>query len=167
MGDTMAVPEPGPLTGLLVCGLFFCTCGARSFQRGEEGTSYTTFRFCGAPRVSPQVSPMSSISAKTTVLCSQPSPCLPGGRTSHLVRDRKTYHVAVTGDDANSGSASSPLKTISAAAQLAQPGDVITVHQGVYRERIDPPRGGESDKQRIVYQAAPGEKVDHHRLRTG
>ncbi|MGB7264339.1 MAG: right-handed parallel beta-helix repeat-containing protein, partial [Terracidiphilus sp.] len=44
-------------------------------------------------------------------------------------------------------------------ADLAQPGDVITVHGGVYRERINPPRGGTSDAMRIVYQAAPGEKV--------
>jgi alpha-L-arabinofuranosidase len=52
-----------------------------------------------------------------------------------------------------------PLKTISAAAELAQPGDVITVHAGIYRERVSPPRGGESDAKRITYQAAPGEKV--------
>ena len=52
------------------------------------------------------------------------------------------------------------LRTISAAALRAQPGDVITVHEGVYRERVSPPRGGESDAKRIVYQAAPGEKVE-------
>jgi alpha-L-arabinofuranosidase len=52
-----------------------------------------------------------------------------------------------------------PLKTISAAAELAQPGDTILVHEGVYREEINPPRGGLSDAQRIVYAAAPGEKV--------
>jgi len=34
------------------------------------------------------------------------------------------------------------------------------VHAGVYRERINPPRGGESDAKRIVYQAAPDEKVE-------
>ena len=56
--------------------------------------------------------------------------------------------------------ASKPFKTISAAARVAQPGDVITVHEGVYRERITPPRGGTSDRKRIVYQAAPGEKVE-------
>jgi alpha-N-arabinofuranosidase len=33
------------------------------------------------------------------------------------------------------------------------------VHKGVYRERINPPRGGISDDKRIVYQAAAGEKV--------
>ena len=31
---------------------------------------------------------------------------------------------------------------------------------GTYRERINPARGGESDEKRIVYRAAPGEKVE-------
>ena len=71
----------------------------------------------------------------------------------------REYHVSVSGNDLHAGAAAKPLRTISAAARLAQPGDVITVHEGVYRERIKPPRGGESDQKRIVYQAAPGEKV--------
>lgn len=71
----------------------------------------------------------------------------------------REYHVATRGDDAGDGSAASPLRTISAAAKRAQAGDVITVHEGVYRERITPPRGGQSDQNRIVYQAAPGEKA--------
>ena len=71
----------------------------------------------------------------------------------------KEYHVSVKGDNANSGSKRAPLKTVSAAAEKAQPGDTITVHEGIYRERINPPRGGTSDKKRIVYQAAEGEKV--------
>jgi alpha-N-arabinofuranosidase len=71
----------------------------------------------------------------------------------------RTYHVSVSGNDANNGEHGAPLLTISAAADLAQPGDVITVYAGVYRERINPPRGGTSDEQRITYQAAPGEKV--------
>ena len=69
------------------------------------------------------------------------------------------YHVAWQGNDANDGSKVQMLKTISAAAMLAQPGDVITVHEGVYRERINPPRGGAPGKKRIVYQAAPDERV--------
>jgi len=68
-------------------------------------------------------------------------------------------HVATTGDDANDGSPAKPLRTIQAAAGKAQPGDTVTVHAGVYRERVNPPRGGESDEKRIVYQAAAGEKV--------
>jgi len=69
------------------------------------------------------------------------------------------YHVSTTGLDTNPGSKSKPFKTISAAAAIAQPGDTITVHEGIYRERVNPPRGGESDTKRIIYQAAAGEKV--------
>jgi len=71
----------------------------------------------------------------------------------------KEYHVSTQGTDKNSGSASDPLKTISAAAQVAQPGDTVIVHEGTYRERINPPRGGWSDSERIVYRAAKGEAV--------
>jgi alpha-N-arabinofuranosidase len=69
-------------------------------------------------------------------------------------------HVAVNGKDANSGTRSAPLRTIQRAADLAQPGDVITVHEGIYRERVRPPRGGESDAERIIYRSAPGEKAE-------
>ena len=72
----------------------------------------------------------------------------------------KEYHVSVNGNDINDGSASKPFRTINFAAQLAQSGDVITVHSGAYRERIDPARGGESDTKRIIYRAARGEKVE-------
>jgi len=76
-----------------------------------------------------------------------------------LPANARDFHVSPTGDDTNDASPAKSLKTISAAAAKAQPGDVITVHEGIYRERIDPPRGGESDAKRIVYQAASGEKV--------
>jgi len=69
------------------------------------------------------------------------------------------YHVSASGSDENPGTESRPFKTISAAATVAEPGDMITVHEGVYRERIDPPRGGSSDEERITYQAAEGEEV--------
>ena len=76
-----------------------------------------------------------------------------------LAAPAKELHVSVNGNDHNDGSSSKPYKTISAAARVAQPGDVITVHEGTYRERVTPPRGGEADARRIVYQAAAGEKV--------
>ena len=69
-------------------------------------------------------------------------------------------HVAANGNDSSPGTPAAPLRTIQRAADLAKPGDVVTVHEGVYRERISPPRGGESDGKRIIYQAAPGEKVE-------
>ena len=71
----------------------------------------------------------------------------------------KDYHVSKAGLDGNPGTQSKPFKTISAAAAVAQPEDVVTVHEGIYRERVNPPRGGASDDKRIVYQAADGEKV--------
>lgn len=70
------------------------------------------------------------------------------------------FHVAIDGNDANPGTPAAPLRTIQRAAARAQPGDVITVHAGTYRERVTPPRGGESDTRRIVYQAAPDERVE-------
>jgi len=72
----------------------------------------------------------------------------------------REIHVATTGDDAHPGSPEAPLRTIQRAADLAQPGDTVTVHAGVYRERVNPPRGGTSDAERIVYRAAPGETVE-------
>ena len=68
------------------------------------------------------------------------------------------YHVSVRGNDDNPGTASKPLKTIQAAAEVAQPGDVVTVYGGTYRERVNPPRGGTSDKKRIMYRAAKGDR---------
>jgi alpha-L-arabinofuranosidase len=69
------------------------------------------------------------------------------------------HHVSPEGDDANTGARESPFKTISTAALKAMPGDTVTVHEGTYRERINPPRGGTSNEKRITYQAARGEKV--------
>ncbi len=70
------------------------------------------------------------------------------------------YHVAAaSGGEGGDGSSGNPFRTISAAAAIAMPGDTITVRAGVYREEVSPPRGGLSDKNRIVYRAAPGEDV--------
>ncbi len=73
--------------------------------------------------------------------------------------EKGNLFVSVNGSDDNDGSEAKPFLTIQAAASAARPGDVITVHQGTYRERINPPRGGVSDSERIVFQAAPGERV--------
>lgn len=72
----------------------------------------------------------------------------------------REFHVATHGQDNNPGTQKAPLRTIQRAADLAQPGDTITVHAGTYRERVNPPRGGTSDRQRITYQAARGERVE-------
>jgi len=72
----------------------------------------------------------------------------------------REYHVAVTGNDTNEGTGQYPYKTIGRAAQIAQPGDEIIVHKGIYRERINPPHGGVSDEKRIVYRSAGDGKVE-------
>ncbi|MEV3936088.1 right-handed parallel beta-helix repeat-containing protein [Glycomyces sp. NPDC049804] len=62
-------------------------------------------------------------------------------------------HVAKSGSDTAAGTAEHPLLSIGTAAALAKPGDTVVVHAGVYREWVNPPRGGTADAP-IVYQAA-------------
>ncbi|WP_316838098.1 DUF1565 domain-containing protein [Pedobacter nutrimenti] len=84
-------------------------------------------------------------------------------QTKSLSKNKKPaneYHVSANGNEAGDGSVTKPFKTITAAANKAMPGDVITVHAGIYRESVVPPRGGNSDTERITYQAAKGEKVE-------
>ena len=71
----------------------------------------------------------------------------------------REYHVAYNGSDNDAGTKEAPFRTISRAAGLAEAGDVVTVHEGVYREWVKPRHSGLSDICRVVYQAAEGEKV--------
>ena len=50
------------------------------------------------------------------------------------------YHVKPTGSDAACGDAEHPFATISKAAQMASPGDTVIVHEGAYREQVNPSR---------------------------
>lgn len=69
------------------------------------------------------------------------------------------YHVSKSGNDQNPGSQEQAFLTIGAAASKAQAGDTITVHEGIYRERVNPLNGGLNDLLRILYRAADGEEV--------
>ena len=82
------------------------------------------------------------------------------GRNQISNNEGNEYHVSVSGNDQNDGSSSAPFKSITKASEIAETGDIITVHEGVYRERITPPRGGTSDDQRIIYRAANEERVE-------
>ena len=75
---------------------------------------------------------------------------------SHMT---SVFHVATTGSDLADGSEDQPFRTISRAASLAQAGDTVLVHEGVYREWVNPRHGGLSDQRRITYEAASGEHV--------
>lgn len=71
----------------------------------------------------------------------------------------REYHVAYNGSDDGAGTEKAPFRTISRAAAIAEAGDVVTVHEGVYREWVKPRNSGLSDVCRVIYQAAEGEKV--------
>jgi alpha-N-arabinofuranosidase len=71
----------------------------------------------------------------------------------------REYHVDYNGSDDAAGTKEAPFRTITRAAAVAQTGDVVTVHEGVYREWVKPLHSGYSNISRIIYQAAEGEKV--------
>ncbi|MCU1276640.1 MAG: hypothetical protein JWM53_186, partial [bacterium] len=61
-------------------------------------------------------------------------PSLPGDGGQVAYSCANEIHVAPNGDDAASGSASAPMKTIAKATPKAQAGDCIQVHAGTYAE---------------------------------
>lgn len=69
------------------------------------------------------------------------------------------YHVAKNGCDLWEGTKEKPFLTISKAAKEAVAGDRVIVHEGVYREWVKPEHSGRSNVERIVYEAAEGEKA--------
>ncbi len=72
---------------------------------------------------------------------------------------KKEYHVAVTGCDFAEGTKEHPFRSISKAAEVAETGDKVIVHEGEYREWVKPNHSGYSNVSRITYEAAVGEKV--------
>lgn len=82
-------------------------------------------------------------------------------RSETLAQTTRTLYVATTGSDANTGLASSaPLRTIQHAADLAQPGDLVSIAPGVYRESVDVPRSGTAAQPIVFRGAAPGAILD-------
>lgn len=69
------------------------------------------------------------------------------------------YFISTTGSDSNPGTANSPFRTIQKAADKMVAGDTCTVLEGTYREWVKPRQGGTSEDLRILYRAAPGQKV--------
>jgi hypothetical protein len=74
----------------------------------------------------------------------------------------KTYYVDNMNPRAansNPGTSELPFLTIGRAAQVLQPGERVVIKSGLYRERIDPARGGTGPDRMISYEAAPGADV--------
>jgi hypothetical protein len=104
----------------------------------------------------------SSLSAET----GGPGVLLPDGREfvswERPLQFAKTYYVDNRNPraaDSNPGTKELPFLTINKAAQVLQPGERVVIMTGVYRERIDPARGGTGADNMISYEAAPGAKV--------
>lgn len=70
------------------------------------------------------------------------------------------YHVsqAAYASDSNNGSENFPFATIQKAADVAEAGDTVIIHEGTYRETVIPKNSGEAMKP-ITYRAADGENV--------
>ena len=91
---------------------------------------------------------------------------LPDGREfvswEQPARFTRTYFVDnrnPRASDSNPGTAELPFLTIDKAAQVLEPGERVVIMEGVYRERVDPARGGAGPDKMIGYEAAPGAKV--------
>jgi hypothetical protein len=52
-------------------------------------------------------------------------------------RPQRTFHVSPQGDDAQTGTAERPWRTLGHAVTALGPGDALLVHGGTYRERVD------------------------------
>jgi len=72
----------------------------------------------------------------------------------------RALYVAPWGDDGNPGTdPGAPLATIQEAADRAQPGDLVSVAAGLYRESVDVPASGTA-AQPIVFRGDPGAVLD-------
>src|SRR5690348_3796527 len=67
-------------------------------------------------------------------------------------------YVSLSGNDANAGTLAAPLRTVTRAAAIAQPGDTVHVRAGVYPERVKISSKGTS-AARITFRPYNNEKV--------
>ena len=88
---------------------------------------------------------------------------LPDGTPFPLWEDetdyRKVYYVDQRHPEAaddNPGTEAAPFLTIQAAAEVVEPGEKVLIKSGVYRELVQPRRGGTGVDEMISYEAAPG-----------
>lgn len=73
----------------------------------------------------------------------------------------RTLHVSPTGDDSNPGTdPQNPLQTIQRAADLAQPGDLVLIGPGVYRESVTVPTSGTATHPIVFRGSAPDAIID-------
>ena len=73
----------------------------------------------------------------------------------------RTWYVSPTGDDSHSGTdPGNAFRTIQRAANLSQPGDLILILPGIYRESVSVPRSGTANQPIVFRGTASGVIVD-------
>jgi hypothetical protein len=78
----------------------------------------------------------------------------------------KDYYIAPYGNDKNLGTYNYPWRTITKANLQLQPGDVVYIRQGYYRETIEPAQSG-TDGLPIIYSGYQNETAVIHSRPTG
>lgn len=63
------------------------------------------------------------------------------------------YYVSADASAKGQGTLESPFQTINQAAAIARAGDEVIVAPGIYREYVNPLRGGADDEHRITYRS--------------
>jgi hypothetical protein len=142
----------------------------REYLRAPRGQAESPRRACGG--LSPGL-----LLAGALLLFALAAPLPPGesGGTGVLLPDgrefvswerplewSRTYYVDKGNPraaDTNPGTKELPFLTINRAAKVLQPGERVVIATGVYRERIDPARGGSGPDRMIGYEAAPAARV--------
>ncbi len=68
------------------------------------------------------------------------------------------YYVSPNGNDSNPGSQTQPWKTLQKASASLLPGDTVVLLTGIYTEKLNPIKSGESGNY-ITYTATPGTAI--------
>lgn len=92
------------------------------------------------------------------------SAILPNGQSFNFWEKPQNYNKTIVVDqkkagDVQDGTCEHPFKTISQAAEIAEPGNLVLIHAGEYHETVSPRRGGSSPEEMITYEAAEDEEV--------
>ena len=69
------------------------------------------------------------------------------------------YYVSTSGSDTNTGTLSTPWKTITKAADKLVAGDTVYIRAGTYKEQVVPKNSGNATNGFITYSAYQGETV--------
>ncbi|MBF0198636.1 MAG: DUF5123 domain-containing protein [Planctomycetes bacterium] len=68
------------------------------------------------------------------------------------------YHISTDGQDGSRGNASAPWQTFAYALEHAEPGSIIKVHGGVYKQKIELWKEVGDGKVDLIFQAIDGER---------